>query len=696
MEANQHMTPEALVAEAMTAPITRLGISQLARRLQDVDLLEGLPLAIEQANEHAVTALLLAHCHAERPLSSRVLGEAIPHLESAQHAFALVSRCQDDPVPMLIELAASERLSHERKSLVLFAAAEWCRDREKPAELLTQIRIHARQPLSDGAGIVLGLAAKAAGDPDVNEVAGLWIAFTAISPGMRRELLSMWKKPIAEGLPDAEEGPFLDAGTVRRPVAKVGRNDPCPCGSGKKYKRCCAQEDSARVARASPVAGLTSEEFLAQAHRHMSNEEFRGLRPARLAQLDWKEFTEAQLVIAFRKFLDYRDWKRAEQILEIFPTRKMIGDVDEFRAELVDLASRSGESEIARRNVDRISKPEVWRGTSRLALPLLERSPDALDLLEAAARESLEEPLSDHPIDLAFALLEHVPALGILVARSVVDPARAFDAEVLLFTIEQARDQLGLPPNDFAQSVYDWRSGELMQTHLAESINDDLRRKVEQLQSRAEEASSRVEALERELRAKTNQLETMQAETSEEAERPAPSKGEAAPSGPSKEEVERLRRKVAELKGLIQEGNETRGDLRRQLSRLGQELAAANESHPTREDSEPEQDPHETDADIPDRLTALLPEFGPSFEGTLRRAPTEVASKALTLTGSLAGGERPIWQRCKQLKKTKDVWSIRLNREQRLLFRPEFENGRLEILEIVPRRDLEKVLKSYR
>jgi len=22
-------------------------------------------------------------------------------------------------------------------------------------------------------------------------------------------------------------------------VGKVGRNDPCPCGSGKKYKRCC-------------------------------------------------------------------------------------------------------------------------------------------------------------------------------------------------------------------------------------------------------------------------------------------------------------------------------------------------------------------------------------------------------------------------------------------------------------------------
>ena len=25
----------------------------------------------------------------------------------------------------------------------------------------------------------------------------------------------------------------------QRTVIKVGRNDPCPCGSGKKYKKCC-------------------------------------------------------------------------------------------------------------------------------------------------------------------------------------------------------------------------------------------------------------------------------------------------------------------------------------------------------------------------------------------------------------------------------------------------------------------------
>jgi uncharacterized protein YecA (UPF0149 family) len=27
--------------------------------------------------------------------------------------------------------------------------------------------------------------------------------------------------------------------TVRRDGPKIGRNDPCPCGSGRKYKKCC-------------------------------------------------------------------------------------------------------------------------------------------------------------------------------------------------------------------------------------------------------------------------------------------------------------------------------------------------------------------------------------------------------------------------------------------------------------------------
>ena len=48
-------------------------------------------------------------------------------------------------------------------------------------------------------------------------------------------------------------------------MTKVGRNDPCPCGSGKKYKKCCETKQhhgrltAERVTTQTPKAtGLTS------------------------------------------------------------------------------------------------------------------------------------------------------------------------------------------------------------------------------------------------------------------------------------------------------------------------------------------------------------------------------------------------------------------------------------------------------
>ena len=38
-----------------------------------------------------------------------------------------------------------------------------------------------------------------------------------------------------------EDGEMVRSKPVVRENPKVGRNDPCPCGSGKKYKKCCGQ-----------------------------------------------------------------------------------------------------------------------------------------------------------------------------------------------------------------------------------------------------------------------------------------------------------------------------------------------------------------------------------------------------------------------------------------------------------------------
>ena len=36
------------------------------------------------------------------------------------------------------------------------------------------------------------------------------------------------------------DGRILGTDPIRRDAPKIGRNDPCPCGSGKKHKKCCA------------------------------------------------------------------------------------------------------------------------------------------------------------------------------------------------------------------------------------------------------------------------------------------------------------------------------------------------------------------------------------------------------------------------------------------------------------------------
>ena len=38
------------------------------------------------------------------------------------------------------------------------------------------------------------------------------------------------------------DGELVGEKPIVREEPKIGRNDPCPCGSGKKYKKCCGRE----------------------------------------------------------------------------------------------------------------------------------------------------------------------------------------------------------------------------------------------------------------------------------------------------------------------------------------------------------------------------------------------------------------------------------------------------------------------
>jgi uncharacterized protein YecA (UPF0149 family) len=59
-----------------------------------------------------------------------------------------------------------------------------------------------------------------------------------IALGSSPEEVAKRSKEMTEEFP-AEMQKIRDGIESRSPTTNVGRNDPCPCGSGKKYKKCC-------------------------------------------------------------------------------------------------------------------------------------------------------------------------------------------------------------------------------------------------------------------------------------------------------------------------------------------------------------------------------------------------------------------------------------------------------------------------
>ncbi len=59
----------------------------------------------------------------------------------------------------------------------------------------------------------------------------------SLKPGAEEQLLK--REQVAKPLPTGGDGSLPNAPVKN--TKKIGRNDPCPCGSGKKYKHCCGR-----------------------------------------------------------------------------------------------------------------------------------------------------------------------------------------------------------------------------------------------------------------------------------------------------------------------------------------------------------------------------------------------------------------------------------------------------------------------
>lgn len=117
---------------------------------------------------------------------------------------------------------------------------------------------------------------------------------------------------------------------------KTGRNDPCPCGSGKKFKYCCLEKQSfaqaiadeiAETAREQPFSTLEDLNAFAQQQmeqrNHTALDEFCGLNPEQMSHLLHFPFESPQTVRFNADVASTRD----SEIMQLFiPLVEAIGE----------------------------------------------------------------------------------------------------------------------------------------------------------------------------------------------------------------------------------------------------------------------------------------------------------------------------------------------------------------------------------
>jgi hypothetical protein len=250
----------------------------------------------------------------------------------------------------------------------------------------------------------------------------------------------------------AEVETSLAAGFTVRAARQVGRNEPCPCGSGNKFKKCCADKPQAAP---SPIPGLSFDEFLAAGDRikpdHVEELGLRELVRIVIDQLSW-----TTLVTLFRRFLGAHEWTHAERVhAELMRKDPFLGN--DYTEELVLRLIDSGQLDRARPLIAAL--PEAQGKSFQIDLAVAEGSTAAYEMLldwaRATVASTATNPALMPDIELAYALLRSEPVLGILAARACIGTLRCDDGETLLEVVEEARDQLNLPPVDPAWAVLD-------------------------------------------------------------------------------------------------------------------------------------------------------------------------------------------------------------------------------------------------
>ena len=369
-------------------------------------------------------------------------------LPDPRYVAKLVGRVSGDVAEALVGEVEGRRLSWEREAASLFLAAWWAQERELThhnVSIARRARILAREPL----GIESQLLLVAAGEilSDANFDLLMLRMAAAQSPAaaamVADALLEYAKQPIT-----------WNVSTRRRSVARVGRNDPCPCGSGKKYKRCCIDKDQERLRDSSDIVGVTQAELRRELEDFLTLERINGLRAHELVRLDPKRIDPKLHRAVLNRLNQF--WE-IEAVRHFFAAVGVEGLEGHFM-DAIDRAIESSNLNEARALLALHDAPEErWVGFPFRFLKRGIEEVEALDILNGEASRFIDDGAIDLSIDL---LKSPWPYLGILVARGVAPHAPFMDLDTLLGELGRTRDRLDLAALDPIEDTLDlwgWR-----------------------------------------------------------------------------------------------------------------------------------------------------------------------------------------------------------------------------------------------
>jgi hypothetical protein len=455
------------------------------------------------------------------------------------------------------------------------------------------------------------------------------------------------------------------AGFTVRSTKTAGRNDPCPCGSGQKFKKCCADKPQAAP---SPISGVSWDEFLAGDRVTPAHIEELPLKD--IVRIDLAKLGDKALRALFFRLYYAREWTHAERAIAEAARRGDEG-ADDHRALVVTSLIEAGDLARARPLIEAMGTD--LRSGFELDVTLAGDRARAYDVLLARVRKALEstDPLDD--VELAHDLLRAEPALGILAARACIGTLHIDDGEMMLEVVEEARDKLNLPPTDPAWAVFDQLVDE-----------EDAPAKAERIDARLAESTAKIDELERALAATKAQL-------ADATMRPAAQlvRSQSAETG--------LDTKVRELEALIREGNAERRELRKQLeARTASAAAREREDSPrARRATMDEPDEGFDETLEAGQRSITLPKFERRFVDALGEVPGQVAAETMRTIGTLSAGDGFAWRGVKQAKDmARQVLMARVGIHHRLIFR--VEGDELSVLDLITREQLDTTLRRLR